>query len=91
MSKDLVRAVIEAAGGQVTTAQRCGVTQPAVSHWIAKGRIPATHCITIEELCCRRYTRYQMRPDVFGSHPHEPARQIDHGTPAIGQLEGQPT
>lgn len=43
------------------------LTKQAVSMWKKSKRIPVEHVLALEELSEGRYTRHQMRPDIFGS------------------------
>jgi len=51
--------------GQLATD--CDVTYQAVQKWIRKKRVPAERARDIERATQGRVTRYQLRPDVFGS------------------------
>ena len=71
-------------------ARAVGVSKQACSKW---KRLPAEHCITVEEKTKRRFglsfTRYRTRPDIFGDHPpitnHSPQREAnDAGTVGSG-------
>ena len=42
--------VVKHFGTQVILAQRLGVTQTAVSHWVVRGFIPAGSAVKIEKL-----------------------------------------
>lgn len=57
---------IDEVGGVCQLAKAVGVTQPAVSNWKIRGRVPAEHCVRIEEASKGRVTRYDLRPDIFG-------------------------
>ncbi|MBF0187396.1 MAG: helix-turn-helix domain-containing protein [Magnetococcales bacterium] len=48
-------------------ADVCHVTHASVINWRKRDRIPAEYCRMLEFACDGQYTRYQMRPDVFGS------------------------
>lgn len=64
---------IQAVGGvQAELAKRLGVTPGAVNQWL-KGRrpVPAERCRAIESLTGGAVTRYDLRPDVFGTAPAE--------------------
>ena len=55
---------IELAGGVVAVARGCGCSPQAVSQW----RItPAKRAATVEQLTAGVVTRYELRPDIFGS------------------------
>lgn len=62
---------VELCEGQAELARRIGgkVKQAHVWNWLRSGRAPAEHCRAIEEAVEGRVTRYQLRPDVFGTRP----------------------
>lgn len=69
MSDIKTKQIIKAAGGQARVAGRCGVTQQAVSRWcVADLPIPAKHVLAVEALQ-GAYSRYQIRPDIYGPAP----------------------
>jgi DNA-binding transcriptional regulator YdaS (Cro superfamily) len=55
--------------GMKKVAAKCNVSVQAVAKWIAADRVPAERCLAVEELCGRKVTRYELRPDVFGPAP----------------------
>jgi len=56
---------------QENLAEKLGLKhQSNVSQWLTGRRpLPAKHCRTIEQLTGGRVTRYQLRPDIFGTEP----------------------
>lgn len=46
----------------------CNVSPQALNCW---KRIPSQHCRKLEFATGGRVTRYQMRPDIFGSGPND--------------------
>lgn len=70
MDTEAIREAITACGGQAPLARTLHVSQPVVWQW-ANGRrpVPAERCRDIEQATAGRVTRYQLRPDVFGSNP----------------------
>jgi DNA-binding transcriptional regulator YdaS (Cro superfamily) len=69
---------IEYAGGVTALAEKLGVRQSVVSNWRTRGdepRAPAERCIAIEAATDGVVTRYDLRPDVFGEAPAQPAEQ----------------
>lgn len=53
-------------------AQICGISPPALNCW---KRVPSEHCIELELASDGAVTRYEMRPDVFGSGPDDGSGQ----------------
>ena len=73
MKKISAKEIIRACGGPVAVSNKIAspkrkgndretISSQAISQWKF---IPPQYCILLESLC--DYTRYQMRPDVFGS------------------------
>lgn len=62
-----VSKVIEAAGSSTKLAQDLGISVPAISKWIRRGRVPVERVLEIEQ----RYgiSRYELRPDIYGQAP----------------------
>lgn len=59
---------IEACGSQKALADALGVKPVQVHKWSRPGgQVPAGRCIAIENKT--GVTRYELRPDVFGSEP----------------------
>jgi len=52
---------------QAELARVCSQKPQAVTRWVRTGRVPAHHCIAIEEATGGAVTRYDLRPDVFGA------------------------
>ncbi len=62
-----LRLAREAVGGKaVDLARLLGLTESAISQW---KRVPAGRAIEIEQKTGGKVTRYQLRPDFFGSPP----------------------
>lgn len=57
-------------GSIAELARVCNVSKQAASKW---NRLPAEHCIAVEVATEGRFTRYQLRPDVFGPAPDSDA------------------
>lgn len=62
---DASAALIDMLGGPSVLAKQLGVTPWAVSKW--RRRIPAERVLELESLGDFRVTRYQLRPDVYGT------------------------
>ncbi len=56
-------------------AASLGVRQSAISNWRARGRVPAERCIVIERVTNGAVSRYQLRPDIFGTPPQITGRR----------------
>lgn len=66
---EAITRAISIMGGPGQAAKKLSVVQSAVSNWIARGRVPAERCISIEEATNGVVTRYELRPDIFGPAP----------------------
>ena len=66
MNRDDVHAMIRSLGGYAAVGRALGLQRQAVHCWT---RVPAHHCIALERLSRGRYTRDEMRPDVFAEPP----------------------
>lgn len=64
------RPFVEAAGGSAIVARACGVTRQSTHNWRV---IPDKWVLVVEELLGGKYTRYDMRPDIFGESPERAA------------------
>ena len=64
MKKLSISTIIQAAGGCTQLAKRLKVSKQAVSRWL---QIPANRVLDIEKIT--GYSRYDLRPDVFGKKP----------------------
>jgi DNA-binding transcriptional regulator YdaS (Cro superfamily) len=53
-------------GSQQALADALGIRSPSISEWHERG-VPAGRCLAIEQATGGAVTRYQLRPDVFGS------------------------
>ena len=69
-TKALDRA-IKILGSQDALALALGIKSPSITGFRKRERVPAERCLQIEELTGGKVTRYELRPDVFGS----PARR----------------
>jgi DNA-binding transcriptional regulator YdaS (Cro superfamily) len=68
MNSPIERA-IDVAGGVSALATAIGVRPNVVGNWKLRGNVPAAHCLQIEQATAGAVTRYDLRPDVFGSAP----------------------
>ncbi|UPG86826.1 helix-turn-helix domain-containing protein [Luteibacter aegosomatis] len=59
--------VIEIVGGQEKLASILAIKSPSISGWRMRNRVPAERCIAIERATNGIVTRYDLRPDVFGT------------------------
>ena len=67
-------------GGQHKCASIFGVHQSTIAQWVARKSVPARHCRRIEFLTDGRVTRYQMRPEIFGTSADDTSLD-GHGQP----------
>jgi len=67
-----LREVIRILGSQAELARRVGVSLQAVHQWVKADSVPAHRVILVETICEGVVTRYQLRPDIFGSVEHLP-------------------
>ena len=58
---------IETAPSQREFAEKVGVTPALMSMWKNRGEVPAIYAIKVEQACRAVVTRYDLRPDVFGT------------------------
>lgn len=70
MKEVLIRAV-KKAGGQTLLAEKLGVAQCTISHWIHRNKVapPAEYVPLIEDIT--GISRHELRPDVFGEDDKE--------------------
>lgn len=71
---DIMSSLVEAIGflgSQKKAAQELSnktglpVSQQKISSWVKKGKIPAEFVIPLEELTESKFTRFQLRPDIY--------------------------
>lgn len=65
MNTETINQAIRKAGGLQALAMRCGVSYQAVQAWRARGQVPATHVLKIEEATRGKVSRHQLRPDIY--------------------------
>lgn len=68
----LLKAISEA-GSITELARRVNVSPQVVINWRARGMVPAERCREVEAAVHAAVTRYDLRPDVFGSNKREAA------------------
>ena len=59
--------VIDIVGSRTELARLLKVKQPSVSSWKMRTQIPADRVLDIEKIVGGQVTRFEMRPDVFGT------------------------
>jgi len=52
-------------GGQTALAAILGVKPQAVQQWVAKGHVPPSRAIQIEQATSGQVTRHDLRPDLY--------------------------
>jgi DNA-binding transcriptional regulator YdaS (Cro superfamily) len=67
-ARDIVKSVVEAAGGSSNLARHLGIKPQAISQW---RRVPVNRVLEVEKLIEGKYTRYEIRPDIYGPAPGE--------------------
>jgi DNA-binding transcriptional regulator YdaS (Cro superfamily) len=65
-ARKALAAAIACFESQAAFAEAVGVQPQLVSQWKARGIVPSTRVLDIEEVTKGAATRYQLRPDVFG-------------------------
>jgi len=65
-ARQSVLRAIEVAKSASALATACGQPRQAIDRWRRTGKVPAHHCIPIENATEGAVTRYELRPDVFG-------------------------
>jgi DNA-binding transcriptional regulator YdaS (Cro superfamily) len=71
---DELQRAVAIAGGQTKLAAATGgkISQQNIWWWINRTQmVPPKHCQTIEEAVQGQVTRYDLRPDIFGTNPAE--------------------
>ena len=58
---------IELLGGPAAAAKALDVTRTLPYYWLEQGRVPPERVLALEAATDARVTRYQLRPDVFGT------------------------
>ena len=71
-----IDAAVTEVGTQAALAAILGIKSPSISEWRKRGKVPADRCIAIERATNGAVTRYELRPDVFGTKPAEPSREV---------------
>lgn len=71
--RNAVALLIEHLGGVTRTAEAFGVRPPSVCEWHDRGQLPVGRCWPAEKLTGGKFTRYQLRPDLFGPAPESEA------------------
>ncbi|WP_083773321.1 YdaS family helix-turn-helix protein [Methylovorus glucosotrophus] len=68
---DQVISLIE--GGRPALAAALDISEQAIHKWVKSGRIPTERVRDVEELINFQITRYEMRPDIYGTQPENKA------------------
>ena len=62
-----IKQAIYLAGGGSLVAAFFSISPAAVSKWPKNGQVPSERCIGLEKLSKGIVTRYELRPDIFGT------------------------
>lgn len=71
--------LVDSLGGPVGAARAINehvpegqkITYQAVQKWVRSGEVPPLRCIPAEQATKGEVTRYDLRPDIFGTPPAE--------------------
>lgn len=63
-------------GSQLALATSLKIRSPSISDWRKRGRVPVERCGDIEVATRGLVTRYDLRPDVFGTAPPTDMREV---------------
>lgn len=70
MNKKALFEAVTICGGQVALARKLGISQGHLWSWMHRDKkVPAERCAAIEAATGGAVTRYDLRPDVFGTAP----------------------
>lgn len=69
----IIDKAVKLAGGTSAMASALSVSPQVVANWKGRKSVPAEYCLRIEQATNGKVTRYQLRPDVFGSAPEREA------------------
>lgn len=76
MDTNAIRKAVSIAGGQSALAKRLKVSQSLVWQWcVGRLKVPAERCLAIETEADGQVSRYDLRPDVFGTAPERELEQ----------------
>jgi len=64
---DALRQAIKLSGGQGALARAINSSPQAINNWLARGKVPAQHCPSIELATFGAVTCEDLRPDVAWS------------------------
>ncbi len=62
-----INEIIDHFGSQTALAEKLNVTPQAVQQWVADNEIPIKRCVDIEHASSGKFTRNEIRPEIFGS------------------------
>jgi DNA-binding transcriptional regulator YdaS (Cro superfamily) len=78
---DALKKAVDVAGGQSNLARAIGVKQQHVWNWLNRDGKPAAESVLSIE-AATGVSRYELRPDVFGSEPSTPPSGAGQGRAA---------
>lgn len=64
-------------GSQQALAATLGIRSPSISEWRVRNKVPAERCLAIEQATNGAVTRYELRPEVFGTAPTQAAPKAE--------------
>ena len=70
MANVFIQKAVDILGSQAALARACGVSQPAVFHWLNGRRVKADHVMSIVKATGGAVLPYQIRPDLPDTFPH---------------------
>lgn len=75
MNTSAIKTAVALVGSQSELARQVNTRQGTLWKWLRKGVVPAEKCAAIERATGGKVTRYQLRPDVFGTAPSDASAQ----------------
>ena len=79
---EALKAAVDLVGSQSALARLIGgkVKQAHVWNWLnMQKRVPAEHVLAIEQAVAKKISRYELRPDIYGTEPPLPVVERRQG------------